>query len=149
MYLVRETGWAIRDPLIQRHSAAVRDVMLTHVSEESDYKNLVLYLALACFSLKESLNEDGHEFQFVAMRICPSFEEIYEDWSQKYAGYTNKICPEQINKLFTAHAALANTRTADYVSMVDDIIEISPAYSFTRCLKPRLTERLNEEGTLE
>jgi hypothetical protein len=109
---------------------------------------LILYLTLTCFSIKESLSEEGHQFEAVAVAVCPTFAEVYEEWAQRYAGYTAKISPKDINKLYTGHADLTYTRTTDYFSMVDKIIEESESYYFSRKLKKKIIERI-KEGTLE
>jgi hypothetical protein len=77
VYLVRETEWATRDPLVVRHSPGVRDILYTQACDDPEYKNLVLYLTLACFSLKESLSDHGQAFQAVAESVCPTFAEVY------------------------------------------------------------------------
>jgi hypothetical protein len=55
-YLLRETEWSLRDTAVLRYSSSVRDVLYTYVCDLPEFKSLVLYLTLACYSIKESLS---------------------------------------------------------------------------------------------
>lgn len=75
-YMIRETDWDIRDKLITQNSDQVRDVVC-YMSDQPEYKNLILYLMLVTYSLKFFLNEKNDELLEEAIRICPNFKLIF------------------------------------------------------------------------
>ena len=54
--MIRETNWDIKDKLITQNSEQVRDIVC-YVNDQPEYKNLILYLMLATYTLKFFLNE--------------------------------------------------------------------------------------------
>ena len=57
-YMIRETNWDIKDKLITQNSEQVRDVVCI-ASDQQEYKNLILYLMVATYSVKFFLNEQA------------------------------------------------------------------------------------------
>ena len=56
--MIRETNWDIKDKLITQNSEQVRDVVCI-ASDQQEYKNLILYLMVATYSVKFFLNEQA------------------------------------------------------------------------------------------
>jgi hypothetical protein len=75
-YMIRETNWDIKDKLITLNSEQVRDVVC-YMSDQPEYKNLILYLMLVTYTLKFFLNEHIEELLEEAVRICPNFKLIF------------------------------------------------------------------------
>jgi hypothetical protein len=74
--MIRETNWDITDKLISQNSDQVRDVVCCN-SDHPEYKNLILYLMLATYTLKFFLNENNEQLLEEAIRICPNFKLIF------------------------------------------------------------------------
>ena len=128
--MIRETNWDIRDKLITQNSELVRDVVCI-VSDQQEYKNLILYLMVATYSVKFFLNEqsDIEKLQDEAMRICPNFKLIFENWAKKHSHLTKRISLKTLNKVYQDLHEKIRHEDPDFNLLVVSILQISPAYN--------------------
>jgi hypothetical protein len=127
-YMVRETNWDIRDRLITQNSEMVRDVV-SIASDHPEYKCLILYLMLVTYSLKFFLNDRSEELMEEAVRICPAFRAIFENWAKKNSHLTKRINPKTLNKVYQDLYLRIRHEEPDFNLLVDTILQISPAYN--------------------
>lgn len=59
-YLIRETGWDIRDKTIFHNAENVQDIIYYSI-DNLDYKRIILYLMITSFTVKFYLNENTQE----------------------------------------------------------------------------------------
>ncbi len=56
-YIIRETGWDIRDRIIFENAENVQDIIYYSI-DNLDYKRIILYLMITAFTIKFYLNEN-------------------------------------------------------------------------------------------
>ena len=99
MYLVRETQWGVDDSCVRVHSNGVKD-LLCFAHEEPEYKELILYLLLVSYTVKECLNRRQPLLLQRASKICPSFSTAFMEWSASHAKKIQDIHPQLLNRLY-------------------------------------------------
>jgi len=129
-YMVKETNWDTKDKLITQNSEQVRDVVCI-ASDNPEYKNLILYLMVATYSVKFFLNDqvDIEKLQDEAARICPNFKLIFENWAKKHSHLTKRISLKTLNKVYQELTYKIRHEDPDFSLLVDSILQISPAYN--------------------
>ena len=65
-----------------------------------DYKRLILYLLVTSYTVKYYLNEDTIEFMEEAIKRCPNFNIVFQNWAKKNAHITTKINPRTLNIVY-------------------------------------------------
>jgi hypothetical protein len=132
LHLVRATGWGVEDACVRAYAGGVRD-LLCFVHEEQEYRELVLYLLLASYSVKECLNRRQPVLLHRASKICHNFPLAFRDWSARHATAIHDIHPRLLNRLFIELAAEEQRQgDPDQMSTVDEILEICTPYSEKR-----------------
>ncbi len=58
-YLIRETGWDIRDKIIYHNADNVQDIIYYSI-DNLDYKRIILYLMISAYTVKFYLNESSN-----------------------------------------------------------------------------------------
>lgn len=139
-YMIRETNWDINDKLITQNSEQVRDVVC-YLNDQVEYKNLILYLMLVTYSLKFFLNENIEELLEEAIRICPNFKLIFENWAKKHSNITKRINPKTLNKVYLDLHFRIRHEEPDFSLLVDSILQISPAYNPEKTGKEKKPEK--------
>ena len=129
-YMIKETNWDIKDKLITQNSDQVRDVVCI-ANDQPEYKNLILYLMVATYSVKFFLNEqvDIEKLLDEAARICPNFKLIFENWAKKHSYLTKRISLKTLNKVYQGLHFKIRHEDPDFNLLADSILQISPAYN--------------------
>jgi hypothetical protein len=92
-YLVKQTNWGKGEECVRSHAGRVKD-LLCFLHEEQEYRELVLYLLLATYSVKECLNSRQPTFLQRAVKICPDFLVAFKEWSLKHSNTIKNIHPK-------------------------------------------------------
>jgi hypothetical protein len=69
-------------------------------SDHPEYKSLILYLILVAYSLKYFLNDQSEELLEEAIRVCPGFQPIFENWAKKNSNLMQRINPKTLNRVY-------------------------------------------------
>lgn len=64
-----------------------------------------------------------------AVKKCPSFKIIFQNWAKKHAEITSKINPRTLNIIYQHLFTKVRDNEPDYNIVVDAILQISPAYN--------------------
>jgi ubiquinone/menaquinone biosynthesis C-methylase UbiE len=141
-YMIRETKWDVKDKLITQNSEQVRDVVCI-ASDLPEYKNLILYLMVATYSVKFFLNElaDIEKLLEEASRICPNFRLIFENWAKKHSHLTKRISLKTLNSVYQELHFKIRHEDPDFNLLVDSILQISPAYNPEKNTKEKKFEK--------
>lgn len=99
LHLVKETKWGIEEHWIGGYTSGLRD-LFCFVHEEEEYQEMVLYLLLASYSVKECLNRRQPTLLHSATKICSAFLPAFNEWSRRHAKTIQDIHPQQLNRLF-------------------------------------------------
>jgi hypothetical protein len=126
----------------------VRDIVC-YANDQPEYKNLILYLMLVTYTLKFFLNEHIEELLEEAVRICPNFKLIFENWAKKHSNLTKRINPKTLNKVYQDLHFRIRHEEPDFNLLVDSILQISPAYNPDSKDKEKKAERLEKKETKE
>jgi hypothetical protein len=146
LHLVKETDWGAEEGWIGGYAGGVRD-LLCFVHEEEEYQEMVLYLLLASYSVKECLNRRQPALLHRATKICPAFPSAFSEWSRRHAKAIQGIHPRQLNRLFMELHSQERCSPPDYMAAVDEILEICIPYSEKRVELNRVRiERLRHEA---
>ena len=64
-----------------------------------------------------------------AVKKCPSFKIIFQNWAKKHSDITSKINPRTLNTIYKHLYTRVRDDEPDYNIIVDAILQISPAYN--------------------
>jgi hypothetical protein len=81
-----------------------------------------------------------------AVRICPNFKLIFENWAKKHANLTRRINPKTLNRVYQDLHFRIRHEEPDFNLLVDSILQISPAYNPEKNEKERKGVREREVG---
>jgi hypothetical protein len=128
--VVRVNKWNIHDEIIRRYIGSVRDIVC-YSADDDDYKAITLYLLLCGYTVKYYLNENIDMYTNEMDKVCPDFRVIFEEWAKQYAMTTLRIHPKNLNKIYRQIGLKAELPRiqADYNSLVDQLLQISPSYN--------------------
>ena len=64
-------------------------------------------------------------------KVCPEFRDVFEEWAKQYARTALRIHPKNLNKIYRqiCHKPEPSFIQADYNSLVDQLLQISPSYN--------------------
>lgn len=127
-YLIRETGWDIRDKTIFHNAENVQDIIY-YCNDSPDYKRIILYLLVTAFTIKFYLNDNTADILEEVNKRCPNFRQIFQSWNKKHSLILTKINPRSLNLVYKRLYLLPKGEELDFNMMVDAIIQISPAYN--------------------
>lgn len=146
-YVLEETKFRYDMDCIRRHSHKFNSFILLPDSEASnvDMKLMQIYILYCAYYSKKSLNELPQEniFGEFFKEICPEFKERYPEWTQQ-SGVANKINPKMLNKIFkklTFYSDSSHEDVENYSLVVEEIIDISPAYNADKSGKQKKSRK--------
>ena len=96
---------------------------------------------LVTYTLKFFLNEHIEELLEEAIRICPNFKLIFENWAKKHSNLTKRINPKTLNKVYQDLHFKIRHEEPDFNLLVDSILQISPAYNPEKNEKDKKIEK--------
>ena len=84
---------------------------------------------VSAYTVKYYLNENNNDALEEAIKRCPNFKKIFESWAKKHSTITTKINPRTLNSVYKLLYMSIRKEKPDFNSMVDAILQISPAYN--------------------
>ena len=113
-------------------------------------KNLQVYLLFCAYNSKRTLNDIKDEgiYNHFLKSISSHFKEKYNQWTESSGILKNRINPKVLNVLFkklTSFQDRDKEYFENYNLLVEEILEISPAYNADKDKTKRKKKRKQEE----
>lgn len=84
---------------------------------------------VSAYTVKYYLNENNNDALEEAVKRCSNFKKVFESWAKKHSTITTKINPRTLNSVYKLLYMSIRKEKPDFNSMVDAILQISPAYN--------------------
>ena len=100
---------------------------------------------VCAYTVKYYLNENNNEAMEEAIKRCPNFRKVFELWAKKYSAITTKINPRTLNIVYKELYTNVRNEKPDFNTMVDAILQISPAYNPERDRVTKEEKKKNQQ----
>ncbi|CAD8061357.1 unnamed protein product [Paramecium primaurelia] len=141
LHTIEEQKWRYDDQLISDFQAYFKQDFLSNQENQNveGFKKLLLFLICCGYTIKCFFN-DSNDQEIILItdhiqQYCQKDfkKQLLELWRQKYMNCSLKIVPRVLNKLYNKLMRLPKDGKQelqqDYNALVDQIIQISPAYN--------------------
>lgn len=150
-YVFEESKWRYDSELIS--SLAPHFKSFVHIYESENphgmIKNLQIYLLFCSYYSKKSLNEHLHEGLHASFLrpLHDHFRERYQEWAESSGVTKIRINPKLLNLIFRKLTSFQDKEKdyfENYNLVVEEILEISPAYNADKDKRARKRRRPEE-----
>jgi hypothetical protein len=124
--ILQGSRWEVGEAAIERGAVGMGE-LLCFPSERPEYRQVMLYLLVAGYAAKLSVNPHTEDLLDEVGRLCVDFEAIFQQWASRHSQLLI-LSPAAFNLLHKALAAPANSLALDCHLLVDQIVLLSHAY---------------------
>lgn len=124
--VLQGSRWEVGDPAIESGAVGMGE-LLCFPSERPEYRQVMLYLLVAGYAAKLSVDPQTEDLLDEVGRLCVDFEGIFQQWAERHSQLL-VVSPAGFNLLHKSLSAPANSLALDCHLLVDQIVLLSHAY---------------------